>query len=88
MNHCVPKGELGQVVSPKWQSRTDSSLLMQFFQSKAGAKLRKISHQYLSSHTAEILLRHNTVVEAREQFAAKQLYSEIFLTSGIVHHKL
>lgn len=82
MNHCASKGELAQVLSPKWQSRTDSPLLSQFFQSKAGAKLRKISHK------AEILLRHNTVIEAREQFAANQLHSEIFLTSGIVHHKL
>lgn len=88
MIHCVPKGELCQVLSPKWQSRTDSPLLSQFFQSKAGAKLRKISHQYLSSHKAEILLRHNTFVEAREQFAANHLHSETFLTSGIAHHKL
>lgn len=90
MNH-VSEGELGQVLCPKWQSRTDSPLLNQFFQSRAGAKLRKMSHQHLSNHTAEVLLRHIAAEEAREEFAAYKLYSEtpiIFLTLGTAHNKL
>lgn len=90
MNH-VSEGELGQVLSPKWQSRTESPLLNQFFQSRAGAKLRKMSHQHLGNHTAEILLRHIAAEEAREEFAAYKLYSEtpiIFLTLGIAHNEL
>lgn len=90
MNHHRSKGEFGQVLSPSWQSRTDSPLLNHFCKSKAGARLRKVAHQHLSNHMAEILSRYDSVEEAREQFAAKQLYHEIpviFLCFGNAHHK-
>ena len=90
MNHHKSKGELGQVLSPAWQSRSDSPLLNQFFKSKAGARLRKAAHQHVSSHMAEILSRYDSVEEARGRFAANQLYSEIFiifLCFGNAHYK-
>lgn len=90
MNHHMSKGELGQVLSPSWPSRTDSPLLNQFFKSKAGPGLKNVVHQHLSQHMAEILSRCDSAEEAREQFAANQLHSEIsniFLWFGNAHHK-
>lgn len=73
----MSKGELTQVLSPAWQSRTDSSLLNLFSKSKAGARLRKVAHHHLNNHMAEILSRYDSAEEARDQFAVNQLYSEI-----------
>lgn len=90
MNRHMSKGELVQALSPAWQSRTDSSLLNQFFKSKAGERLRKVALQHLSNHRDEILSRYDSVEEAREQFAADQLHSEIptiFLCFGNTHDK-
>jgi len=73
MNHHMSEGELGQVLSPARQSRTDSPLLNQFFKSKAGARLRKVAHQHFSNHMAEIFSRYDSAAEAGEQSVANQL---------------
>lgn len=69
MSHHLSKGERGQVLSPARQ-RTDSPLLNQFFESKTEARLRKVAHQHLSNHVAEIRSRYDALEETREQFAA------------------
>lgn len=70
MSHHLPKGERGQVLSPALQSRTDSPLLDLFFKSKTEARLRKVAHQHLSNHVAEIRSRYDALEEIRDQFAA------------------
>lgn len=70
MSHHLSNGERGQVLSPALQSRTDSPLLDQFFQSKTEARLRKVAHQHLRNPVAEIHSRYDTLEETREQFAA------------------
>lgn len=91
MNHYVSTGQHGQVHSPAQQCRTGSLLLIQLFQSRAGERLTEVAHQHLRDHMAEIPSKYDPVEEAREQFVATQLYSEIptvFPCFGNAHHKV
>lgn len=70
MSHHLSPAERGQVLCPALQSRTDSPLLDLFFQSSTEAGLRKVAHQHLSNHVAEVRSRDDAPEEIREQFAA------------------